>query len=423
MVNEQTPTPTSMTASGLVAAATNTATAAPTAVGANSNGTTNAAHIEPENGSLEQINNKSNMVLSNLLVTDWEEEMIASKLSLTEATVHNVKYGSGNGVSNSNSISRNGATAPTATMTDGDAAIGKSAGVRKSSGEGRRGRPPRPSLLPPSYDNGNGDIGKCDGITAGSTFYHGVYSTLSDFYRGQPNSKVPDAKDAMAGNDLLNYYQLVRQFYEQSLEANTNAVDSSNVATAAVTAAMNALNKKPETNGAAPPVIGSEKRPNDLRQVPLFNGVKLNNVSPSTQFETNQSNKSHKSMCKTTPPKKRYSEYNHVEDTGADVVKSNLSHRFDVAALVPDCVNQMTNDNAVSLNAPSTVTTTSVNNDLTAFVPDVRPIASTYLQLMRSMGLTDEDAFKFDHLVSTWPSISILYVLVRNSIQNQAASF
>lgn len=423
MPNEQTLTPTSTA----VAAPTATITAAAAAaVGAI------APQTEVENGSVEHTNKKSNVGMHSLLATDWEEE-IASKAGKTETT-SNEKCVDGTAIAKDSSIAATMAatTATVATATTATsfiATISKPATARKSSNEGRRGRPPRSSQNNISTGSANCDISSNAENTAGSTFYHGIYSTLNEFYRGQQNAKAADAKDAIVGNDLLSYYQLVRQFYEQPmsanvLKANENVMEPTKAAATTVTATMNALNKKQETNGIAPSLV-NQKKSNDLMQIPPHNGtqlgIKSEEMTPSAELRYVTTNRSQKSLSKTTPPKKRYSEYSHVEDATTDVTRVNLSHRFDVATLVPDCVgksngsghsglpdaqNQLVNVAKMDVDAlpqRDKASPSSGSNDSAASMADVRPITSTYLQLMRSMGLTDEDALKFDHLVSWQP--------------------
>lgn len=360
--------------------------------------TTATIQSDVENGSMEPSHNKTNEYAAGGLSTiDWEEE-IAGKSNKTQSTIQN---------SNDAIVIRDTLATTTTTNTNcSPIATANLAIARKSSIEGRRGK------MAHSLDS-----------NAGITYYHDIYSALGDFYRGQTGNKM-DAKDATVNNDLLSYYQLVRQFYEQSIGVNTlkvvdNKVDAQSASNSTKTTTVQQEDNATEstsTKSKSAPVNGTSTDTNrdskPKESAPIILGTSFC-IKPDETINFTKSNKTQRSS-KTTPPKKRYSEYNFIEDVPkSDVSKVNLNTRFDVATLVPECVNKL---NGVTDDEGRLLTTIKIDsdtqrdkaspagsNDSAVSMTDVKPITSTYLQLMRSMGLTDEDALKFDNLVSKKP--------------------
>lgn len=287
--------------------------------------------------------------------------------------------------------------------------------------QGRRGRPPR-------------SVGSnADNLATGATFYQGIYSTLNEFYRGQSGNNKTDPKDVAVSNELLNYYQLVRQFYEQSMSGNVLKPADNSITP---NEPLNALNINRENSLLSMPT--SENGSAHLA-VASSSSTALENVKTSEiieQFGANanataapvfaKSSKSQKAACKTTPPKKRYTEYNYVDESQKnEAAKTNLAAKFNVATLVPDCVSKSNGGTGVGAGVGQTLTVAKMDvdaqrfksspvgsNDSAVSMTDVKPITSTYLQLMRSMGLTDEDALKFDNLVS---DKSFIYKFIINT--------
>lgn len=319
---------------------------------------------------MERTNNKMGENVGSLSATDWEEEIATKTIS-------------------SEPMEKCGDNA----TRD----IANSGAIGKSSVEGRQGIMDLPV-------GSNVDL-------AGAAYFHDVYSTISEFYRGQSGNKG-DGKDTAMSNDLLGYYQLVRQFYEQSMASKI---------------------QKPSTEGAAGSPMGliATNWQAENQNLPLLRskiqikGTALTSDVSALVLKTfeekeitiksedtptvSKNTKPQKSSCKTTPPKKRYSEYSHVEDSSvkSEGAKVNLGSRFHVATLVPECVSKSDggDDDGVISVAKMSVderdkASPDGSNDSAVSMTDVKPITSTYLQLMRSMGLTDEDALKFDNLVS-----------------------
>lgn len=315
------------------------------------------------------------------------------------------------------------------------------------------------------------------------------YQKISEYYRGIFSNI--DIKDPNISADVLNYYQLIRQFYEQTMAINiqrntalglgtltteTNKIDAAIVANAEVIS--------PQINSA--PTLATSTQ-NDISTIDLtihkptpnetmtFNNIKNNNSfqnnininigsandadipTKKRQIHENllKMNETHpiddvtenkvtissagvsinvsslnsnslKISCKTTPPKKRYSVYNHSEDlTNVErttqkslphTTPINLNRTFDVDSLATKRSRNNTNtsDDSIltksnfavdalrtgSMPLESNKSSPSTNVESTNSITDIIPITSTYLQLMRSMGFTEEDALKFDNLVS-----------------------
>lgn len=395
------------------------------------------------NGSVERINNKPGANAEKLSPTDWEEEIAgnSSKLDVGAPKCGEISIASHAVTTTATSASaaavpRNSSTTwrpgcfvrqpdrhvvPAAATEAAGAPTGSNIGKlpelrsatqqQQPQQQGRRGRPPRSVVA-----------SNADSPATGATFYQGIYSTLNEFYRGQSGNNKTDPKDVAVSNELLNYYQLVRQFYEQSMSGNVlKSADNS----ITPNEPLNALNIKRENSLLAMPT--SENGSAHLTVAASSSSTALENVKSSEiieQFGANaianataapafaKSTKSQKAACKTTPPKKRYTEYNYVDESQKnETAKTNLAAKFNVATLVPDCVSKSNGGAGASVAQTLTVAKMDVDaqrfksspvgsNDSAVSMTDVKPITSTYLQLMRSMGLTDEDALKFDNLVS-----------------------
>lgn len=326
------------------------------------------------------------------------------------------------------------------------------------------------------------------------------YRKISEYYRGIFSNI--DIKDPNISADVLNYYQLIRQFYEQTMAINiqrntalglgtltteTNKIDAATVNAEVISPQINSVPTlatstqndistidltihKPTPNetmtfnniknnnsfqnnininiGSANDAdIPTKKRPihenlskmNETHPVDdvTENKVTISSAGVSINVSSLNSN-SLKISCKTTPPKKRYSVYNHSEDV-TNVERTaqkslphttpiNLNRKFDVDSLATKRSRNNTNSNddniltksnfavdALKTGAmplESNKSSPSTNVDSMNSITDIIPITSTYLQLMRSMGFTEEDALKFDNLVSFFFSFWIYKFIV-----------
>lgn len=332
------------------------------------------------------------------------------------------------------------------------------------------------------------------------------YRKISEYYRGIFSNI--DIKDPNISPDILNYYQLIRQFYEQTMAINIQR----NTALG-----LGSLNNDPAkidqpmlstTNLVTPPLSVASTLPtstsqNDVSTIDLtihkpttnesmtFNNIKTNNsyqnnininigagngteatvkerAAHEAMLKMNETNaddiaenkvtissagvsinvsslnaNSLKISCKTTPPKKRYSVYNHVDDDVNVAAKpvhtsittpQNLNRKFeaDATMMAPKRVRTTTpSDDGTAVksnfgnaddarsnalrsdpikNSPISTNAADSSNPIT----DIIPITSTYLQLMRSMGFNEDDALKFDNLVS----LAFLYIAINKSSSN-----
>lgn len=262
------------------------------------------------------------------------------------------------------------------------------------------------------------------------TYFDEIYSKIQQYYGYQINNNA-DVKDLAASNDLLNYYTILKTFYDQSVAAHkleTKTSDSRALLSTQqpLSNSCNLLKIKDEPSIASlsEPIIDlTISRPEDFknnininiengsttstnstvactnRNEPSENNITINSAGVSINVLNNS--KELKISCKTTPPKKRYSVYNHTEDNASS--KVNLNERFK-----QDSVSNKTTETLVAdyiagkeLQTTSQADTNFHSRKYSTPQNDVKPITSTYLQLMRSMGLCDEDALKFDHLVSS----------------------
>lgn len=303
-----------------------------------------------------------------------------------------------------------------------------------------------------------------------------IYTKISEYYRGIFSNI--DLKDPNINADVLNYYQLIRQFYEQTMAANIQRNKTTgfsaasltmpasdgvkNATTAAVDVSTidltiskptplapfvggvnindsfrNNININIENNdmnggvggGSASttmlPTTSKMKAANlNAKSIDAHaeNKVTISSAGVSINVSSSMNSNSLKISCKTTPPKKRYSIYNHPNDT--DQTPSpppnkstaiNLNAKFNAAqhekgidilpapTLMPSLLPSTTTNNlAATMDAMRTKGSPigRVSDSAGSSITDIIPITSTYLQLMRSMGFSEEDAMKFDNVVS-----------------------
>lgn len=264
------------------------------------------------------------------------------------------------------------------------------------------------------------------------TYFDEIYSKIQQFYGYQINNNA-DIKDLTASNDLLNYYTILKTFYDQSVAAHkleTKTSESRALPSIDQPFPSNSAHMKtkdePSTTSLSEPIIDlTISRPEEFKNnininiengsttstnstvactnsnEPSENNITINSAGVSINVLNNS--KELKISCKTTPPKKRYSVYNHTEESTTS--KVNLNERFnqndDIVKHKP--VESMVADYSVvkELQTTSRTDNTFISRKYSTPINDVKPITSTYLQLMRSMGFCDEDALKFDHLVSS----------------------
>lgn len=283
-----------------------------------------------------------------------------------------------------------------------------------------------------------------------------VYAKISEYYRGIFSNI--DLKDPNINADVLNYYQLIRQFYEQTMAANIQRNRALGIGTLAKAAGIDRIDiGKNSTDVSTIDLTISKpnlKQPFDDAKV---NDSFANNININIENELNalndvKSTKSHKAednlgenkvtinsagvsinvssltsnslkiSCKTTPPKKRYSIYNVNEGVNnfnqsesnsmkATSAATDLNKKFNAIEML-NSNETSTISNAIGDHLPTgksfvaskrEKTITTKRESVASSSPgitDIIPITSTYLQLMRSMGFTEEDAMKFDNVVS-----------------------
>lgn len=296
--------------------------------------------------------------------------------------------------------------------------------------------------------------------TTDAAYIDEIYTKISEYYRGIFSSI--DLKDPNINADVLNYYQLIRQFYEQTMAANIQRNTANGLSSLALPSDIS-KNYAPSKNAvdvstidltiSKPTIVDTFSNANanssfqnnininiennldvpKVRQANLIaksndeiaeNKVTISSAGVSINVSSTNSN-SLKISCKTTPPKKRYSIYNHSEDAidcQPSTTKSqattpiNLNTKFNVDSLMANSFTDKRNAIAESPLAKANATVDAIRNasaidsnknspvtsvDSSGSITDIIPITSTYLQLMRSMGFSEEDALKFDNMVST----------------------
>ncbi len=264
--------------------------------------------------------------------------------------------------------------------------------------------------------------------TQQKTYFDEIYSKIQQYYGYQINNNA-DVKDLAASNDLLNYYTLLKTFYDQSVAAHklaTKPTEMSLQSTQQFQSNSNELKVKDEPSTLTEPIIDlTISRPEEYKNnininiengsntstnstvactnstEPAENNITINSAGVSINVLNNS--KELKISCKTTPPKKRYSVYNHTEDNTSSS-KVNLDDKFNLDSgnnkLTDSNTGVVANYNICNdLQAASGAENKVYSKQYSTPASDVRPITSTYLQLMRSMGFCDEDALKFDNMV------------------------
>lgn len=325
------------------------------------------------------------------------------------------------------------------------------------------------------------------GVNTNDAYVDEFYRKISEYYRGIFSNI--DIKDPNISADVLNYYQLIRQFYEQTMAINIQR--NTALGLGALNTDLNKIETTSATaNLAAPPLTAVSTLPSstqtDVSTIDLTihkptptEPMTFNNIQNSNSFQNNininigsgadddaakdravhetlvkmndarandvAENKvtissagvsinvsslnanSLKISCKTTPPKKRYSVYNHLDDESNTPAKplqtiptpQNLNRKFEAEAMTATKrlrANSPKADGAANKSGVTGVdelrSSAATRSDMaksgpapaTADTPnsltDINPITSTYLQLMRSMGFNEDDALKFDNLVS-----------------------
>lgn len=282
--------------------------------------------------------------------------------------------------------------------------------------------------------------------TQQKTYFDEIYSKIQQYYGYQMNNNE-DFKDLAASNDLLNYYTLLKTFYDQSVAAHKLGVKPTETALRSTQQNQNdpsqlKIKDEPTFLLSEPIIDLTISRPEEFKNnininiengantstnstvacanttEPSENNITINSAGVSINVLNNS--KELKISCKTTPPKKRYSVYNHAEDNTSSS-KVNLNERL----------NQESGNSIIDIE--TVVTDYNEGKELQTknriesnFYPkkypmsDVKPITSTYLQLMRSMGLCDEEALKLDYLVSTYIFYNLRQQLIKyNSKRSQ----
>lgn len=234
--------------------------------------------------------------------------------------------------------------------------------------------------------------------------YKPYESNNNNQYAGSQDQTIPGNINP---NEIMTYYQLLKSFYENAnvLRINPNLPDKEKT-----DCSKNFTISSLLTSDSISALDLTEKRPktpeNDVIKKNININIEDNYANPSLDVSINVTSTSCdelKISCKTTPPKKRYSGYS----------SSCFTKQQDERPLVTSTPEQQTNlmnnrkdDSVFGIKnlVDDTERTNSSQNDMV-----VIPITSTYLQMTRSMGLTDDDAL---NLVSFF---KCLFSLIRNS--------
>lgn len=317
-------------------------------------------------------------------------------------------------------------------------------------------KPPVSALPNELINNTNAVSSASAPVTSSSTnneaaYVDEIYTKISEYYRGIFSNI--DLKDPNINADVLNYYQLIRQFYEQTMSANIqrNKTTGFSAASLAMTPSDGMKNASADVStidltiskptpiapfgggvnlnepfrnnininiendmngGSAMPTTAKKIKPSNLNATPIDarteNNVTISSAGVSINVSSLNSN-SLKISCKTTPPKKRYSIYNHpneAEPTPNKTAAINLNTKFN--AMRPETGNDILPSTTTNSLAPIDGVPTKSgpigrtgDSGSGGSITDIIPITSTYLQLMRSMGFSEEDAMKFDNVVSS----------------------
>lgn len=211
-------------------------------------------------------------------------------------------------------------------------------------------------------------------------------------------------KNIEFSNELLKYYQLLNTFY-----SNTNQDEgmkkSENISTKkSELSSFRKIRPQPATTqlsreegqsvidltiSKSPTPDSTDTIKNININIEKSNDKKIDSSNFSINVTSNNSNiNEFKISCKTsTPPKKRYNFYLNE----AASCSKNLNSPFD---LEKECLAGSVAKVEEEIQYVKKEEPSSCSDGLT-----VKPITSTYLQLTRSMGLTDEDALKIDDVV------------------------
>lgn len=251
-----------------------------------------------------------------------------------------------------------------------------------------------------------------------ANYFDDIYRKISEYYSYQLNNNG-DVKDLAASNELMNYYQMLRAYYEQSM--GTTTVSSEDPI-------IDLTISKSDTDQPNSIKINIESD-EDARCSAENNITISRSAAGDVSINVQNTGQELKISCKTTPPKKRYisSNNNHCPETITAVSPPSPEDKvkFCVDSLVPDTSSssssggggrnrstagisvrqqlmeyrqkqqQLLQISPIGMEVPKEISPVS-----TPVMAAAKPITSTYLQLMRSMGLADEDALKFDQMVS-----------------------
>lgn len=207
-------------------------------------------------------------------------------------------------------------------------------------------------------------------------------------------------KNIEFSNELLKYYQLLNTFYSNTHDDGMKKLEN-NLTKKSELSSFRKIRPQPATTlsreegqsvidltiSKSPTPDSTDTIKNININIEKSNDKKIDSSNFSINVTSNNSNiNEFKISCKTsTPPKKRYNFYLNE----AASCSKNLNSTFDLEKRCIDGLTKVEEEiQYVKKEEPSS------SDGLT-----VRPITSTYLQLTRSMGLTDEDALKIDDIV------------------------
>lgn len=212
-------------------------------------------------------------------------------------------------------------------------------------------------------------------------------------------------------NELLNYYTLLKAYYDNY--GNIPQSDLSNMfaSNRLLDFARMSNDSTNEIKRTSIPSPRSSTPHQKLSPVQNIN-INVNNID-KVSINVNKSNNNLKISCKTTPPKKRYSQKcgnspkSNIKATISSVESSNYNNTSEYSTsskniLIPDL--PINNDIKNSTNEIK-LSPTIYQRDKKPFVKFdegaiTNPITSTYLNMTRSLGLSDDEALKLDQVVS-----------------------
>lgn len=192
----------------------------------------------------------------------------------------------------------------------------------------------------------------------------------------------------------MNYYQLLKAYYDNqgtlpntelsNMFASHRLIDFARSSESLSSSSVSPISSR---SIATPPQSSQQKSPIQQQNIK----INVNNID-KVSINVNKSNNNVKISCKTTPPKKRYS---HKND------KNNAKLVMPVVHSTP--IKNVTNTvKPISSSQSSHVMQRVVNKPFVKLEEDAitNPITSTYLNMTRSMGLSDDEALKLDQVVS-----------------------